>query len=278
MLDLQEEFDIVPCGSVHRVLGLDEPPGRLCVPCMRVLFPHLWEDKNYEIQRSKSLDVGRTICDLQQRGRRQIDRYRRWSGLSTIGDEDIDPEDLVRAVFALREGLTDSAWRTERSAAASVIVPLPHENRDRSLARLQADSKRRRYKPNHPVFFAEDDFRQLQVQIPFLCREGMEKWLSDIVVTIISSGVEPEELGATFIEKRYDESGARRVWLKVVMAAFADDVYYRTIEISGLPGDVISAIERTIDLCGTWVLKKKFDCQLRKCSRAFVSVCRRNLR
>ena len=54
-----------------------------------------------------------------------------------------------------------------------------------------------------------------------------------------------------------------------------DDVYYRTIEISGLPGDVISAIERAIDLCGTWVLKKKFDCQLGKCSRAFVSVCRR---
>ena len=124
------------------------------MPCMRVLFPHLWEDKNYEIQRSKSLDVGRTICDLQQRGRRQIDRYRRWSGLSTIGDEDIDPEYLVRAVFALREGLTDSAWRTERSAAAPVIVPLPHENRDRSLARLQADKQKAALQAELSRFFS----------------------------------------------------------------------------------------------------------------------------
>ena len=167
--------------------------------------------------------VRSATCNLRVAGG-SIDRYRRWSGLSTIGDEDIDPEDSGCArCSALREGLTDSAWRTEtqRSPALGYCSAARTRTAIGRWPRLQAEKQKAALQAEIVPFFSPKMI-SASFRCKFLSCAGREwrKWLSDIVVTIISSGVEPEGTRGYFLLRRDTTSQACWVWLKVVMRRF----------------------------------------------------------
>lgn len=220
-----------------------------------------------------------TSAQYQRRAKLLLKRYRKEKTISVIDSVDIDSfenvdvVDFVIWLLSLKPMLKAASWRQYRRSVYHALTGLPTEGAEAALSMLDndvasvegrsgtdIDDDDRRTSGNKAKFFRLAERDTLLEHLRFaVVRSNDPALLRDWLIAGIAVGLRPLEWRATSVETFVDaETGKTRIWLFVMNAKTTNmrgNGLMRTIDISDMSDEHISAISRMSELGREWSVK-----------------------
>lgn len=234
-----------------------------------------------------------------KRGRLLVLRFRRETGNTDEGYDNLNPVEFVNWLFSLKPTLKATAWRPYRQSAKAILSSLPHDETEAALAMLDADigeagtsepkkkasSKQdvdrdklpRRTSSRKEKKFPKEDFDRIISYLKHFSRSGMASLLVDWLIAGVATGLRPIEWQATDVEVREDPNapGGRHVWLYVLNAKATNgraNGVVRTLNISGFRDETIRVVQRMSRNGNEFLIDGVYDTKQSQCSQLLYSV------
>ena len=237
------------------------------------------ESKSFYASKHIKTISEKTSSQYLERSRLLVNRYKKEQNIPAEID-DFDPTEFVLWLLSLKPLVKSSTWRVYRQAAYHMLEGMPAdiedairildndiiENDERAGKRENWEGKISRGEHKTASMkekrFPKKDFDKVLAYLQYASRSKLAPILRDWLIATIHTGLRPIEWRATSVEKFRDEFGRPWIWLYVINAKASNNRgngVVRTLDISNLPSETLSSIERMSENGLNWFQEGKYD-------------------
>ncbi len=241
-----------------------------------------------------------TSAQYHKRANLLLKRYRKENCIDIIDSNDIDNfenvdlVDFIVWLLSLKPLLKAASWRQYRRSVYHALTGLPTEGSEAALSMLDNDvaavegrsgsdlddDNEKRTSSQKAKFFKLSDRDKILEHLRFhVVRRNDPAVLRNWLLAGIAVGLRPLEWRATSVETFTDsETGKTKIWLFVMNAKTTNmrgNGLMRTIDISDLSDEHVSAVSRISDLGRQWNLNGTYKDKQKATETLLRSVCKK---